>query len=164
MLEPGTITLLNGSNGDSAALAARLAEQGRRVLFLNLRGDPPDWGENGSKPRNLRAFRGGPLDLTHYRPAREVVRVLEEETPEVVIVDSLDEVHTFPKREKALWRMWEVFDSVRGIMAHASSAVAFVFAYSRPVPSSWLKPYPRALEGAPPLVNAVLSTAGLLAA
>lgn len=69
-----------------------------------------------------------------------------------------------PMREMALWRMWEVFDSVRGIMARASSAVAFVFAYSRPVPSSWLRPYPRALEGAPPLVNAVLDAAGLLAA
>ena len=45
-----------------------------------------------------------------------------------------------------------------------SPTVAFAFAYSRPVPSSWLKPYPRALEGAPPLVNAVLNTVGLLAA
>jgi len=164
MLEPGTITLLNGSDGESAALAAHLAEQGRKVLFLNLRGSAPYWGENGSKPHGLRAFRGGPLDLTHYRPAREVVKVLEQVKPDVVVVDSLDQTHAFPKGEKRLWRMWEVFDSVRDIMAYASNAVAFVFAYSRPVPSSWLKPYPRALEGAPPLVNAVLNTVGLLAA
>jgi hypothetical protein len=44
-----------------------------------------------------------------------------------------------------------------------SPTVAFAFAYSRPVPSSWLKPYPRTLEGAPPLVKAVLPGDALVA-
>jgi thioesterase domain-containing protein len=164
MLEPGTITLLNGSNGDSAALAAHLAEQGRYVLFLNLRGTPPSWGENRSRLSNLRAFHGDPLDLTHHRPACEVARVLEQVRPEVVVVDSLDEVHSFPKGEKRLRLMWEVFDSVRDIIAYASSPLAFVFTYARRIPPSWLKPYPRGWQGAPPLVDAVMDAAGVLAA
>jgi DNA repair protein RadA/Sms len=120
-LVPGSVTLVGGEPGIGKStlllqLAARVAEGGRRVLYVSA--------EESRQQVRLRAVRLGAMAPALYLAAdstvADIVAHLDAVEPELAIVDSIQTVHD-PERDSAPGSVTQVRECAHALVAEAKA-------------------------------------------